>query len=332
MCGEPCAICIICASDERKADVVDLVMGTTLGGIEPGDALDTLIITLSCGHTFTAETLDGTCEINDLYSKTADGLWFNVQDQYRDPGFKKAPVCPTCRAPITTPRYGRAFKRSALDVAERNVASDMSQSLSALQSGISTFNLDTEHTPSVEAIKNAMKSHTFPNNTKARILAEQTKQLHASNRGKISAGVFALRGSKDKNAFMIPKAIVDIWRSRIGALLKAYEGCIAIAQQRPAHLTAYQNGLSTLYRMELESFAKGDNNSGPRTPEENAMRIARLKVGRPPPRADKRFWYVIQSFLVIEKVIPIEIDRSVSRPFGFLLKLDSRSQSLPKHY
>lgn len=296
MCGEPCAICITCASDERKADVVDLVMGTTLGEIEVGYSLDTLLLTLSCGHTFTVETLDGTCEMSSFYTQTADGRWSGINDRSGEPGFMKAPACPTCRSPITIPRYGRAFKRSILDTAELNVASDMSRSLSRLQNGLLTFN--AEDMPSEEGIKNAFRSYTLTDDVKGRILNGQVAQLHRSNRGKIAARFFAL---DRKNVFMIPKKIGDVWRSKTGALLKDYEGCISTAQQRPAHITAYENGLSKLYQLELEAFAKSEN-GGPQYPEENAMRIARLKVGRPPPRADKRFWYDILLSLIMARI------------------------------
>ncbi|KIJ49701.1 hypothetical protein M422DRAFT_66154 [Sphaerobolus stellatus SS14] len=287
LCGEPCAICTICAPDNRKADVVDLVMGITLGELEPGNTLDTLIFTLSCSHTFTVETLDGTCEIESIY-KHRDGVWSGALDHSSTPGFKKAPMCPTCRSPITIPRYGRAFKRSALDTAELNIASDMSQSLAQIQQTLQRFRENSGNSPNVDDIKRRVKLFSLTEEDKTRILVAQRTELKNASRDKIlvSARVFALVGKK--SVHRIPAGIAEIWKSNMAPLIRIYRRAAETAMQRPAHIRAYQNALSTLYQLELETFAKLST-GGPRNPEENAMRIARLKVGRPPPRADKRF-------------------------------------------
>ncbi|CAL1707171.1 unnamed protein product [Somion occarium] len=65
VCGEDCSIqiCPACASEDRKSDIVDLVLQRSLEYIDPDqETLDELLITIpSCKHVFTVETLDGHC-------------------------------------------------------------------------------------------------------------------------------------------------------------------------------------------------------------------------------------------------------------------------------
>ena len=94
--------------------------------------IDEMVITIpACRHVFTVETLDGLTGMNDFYSRNEqDTKWKGLLVPL---GFMNPPTCPTCRSPITCPRYGRIFKRADLDILERNVAAHMSQSLDKMQ-------------------------------------------------------------------------------------------------------------------------------------------------------------------------------------------------------
>lgn len=107
--------CPLCASPDDQNSVVDFIMQRTLAEVSPDEeTLDELLITIpNCRHTFTVETLDGHCGMSDYYDREGtEGKW----TQCKEPpfGFRAPPVCPTCRAAITCPRYGRIFKRADL--------------------------------------------------------------------------------------------------------------------------------------------------------------------------------------------------------------------------
>ncbi|KAG8873423.1 hypothetical protein FRB97_006741, partial [Tulasnella sp. 331] len=96
--------------------MVDLIMRFGTSKLSPHDGgLDNLLITLDCGHVFTVEKLDGICELARYYTKH-DGRW---QDLATPPqGSQKLPICPTCRGPINSRRYGRVFKKAELDYSQ----------------------------------------------------------------------------------------------------------------------------------------------------------------------------------------------------------------------
>jgi hypothetical protein len=113
----------------RQRRVVDVVMYRKLGEIDlEQETLDEILITLpGCQHVFTVETLDGICDMTAFYRRDDADRWVGFADP--PTGFRKPPTCPTCRTAITSPRYGRIFKRADLDILENNVASQMSNSL-----------------------------------------------------------------------------------------------------------------------------------------------------------------------------------------------------------
>jgi hypothetical protein len=121
VCGEPCAsqICPLCADEDKKEwQVVDVIMGRTLGEFDPkSNDLRGILITLDCRHTFTVESLDGVCELSKHYEGT-DGKWASPAPPPQG-GLQQLPKCPSCRAPIRSLRYGRIFKRANLDLSDR---------------------------------------------------------------------------------------------------------------------------------------------------------------------------------------------------------------------
>ncbi|GAA6061540.1 hypothetical protein JCM10212_002747 [Sporobolomyces blumeae] len=120
---EPCEkqVCPKCALPDRKTDVVDFILMSTLADFDPNDPDPSQrLITIDCGHTFTVETLDGLFEIELFYSRDSEGNFVGLaHPEFSD---KTPPVCPSCKSKISSrfvKRYGRPLKHGQLIVQER---------------------------------------------------------------------------------------------------------------------------------------------------------------------------------------------------------------------
>lgn len=297
VCGEDCEIqiCPTCAPNNLQQNVVDLVLYRTLEDVDPsvdGAGLDDLLITLpKCGHVFTVETLDGHCGMNDFYTRESiDGRWLGLRSPDASAGETRAPpVCPTCRVAITSPRYGRVFKSADLDILERNIMSSMTQSLNKLQqfmSGIVKSDV-------VNALKRESERLKVPSNGTS---TKKQRQARAKARAKVlispqeppmPAPLETLLPSSSTFHAVSP-AIAEAWQRATRLLTTIYGNAMKIAKTRSAHLKAWQAAFSCLYEQEM-NVAVANPAHAPRRPTEHALRMARMKVGQPQPRADKRF-------------------------------------------
>ncbi|KZT72216.1 P-loop containing nucleoside triphosphate hydrolase protein [Daedalea quercina L-15889] len=287
VCGEDCSIqvCPLCLDEETKETmVVDFIMQSTLAMLNPeGDALDELLITLpACRHVFTVETLDGICALHEYYMRDeANGRW----KELRAPpsGFLKPPACPTCRSAITAPRYGRVFKRADLDILENNVASHMSRSLGHFQGDVDALSKDQLVTRLQEAATKAtVQKHP------ASIKLCQKKQTALLKSTRYSPVPRSALDPANAELHAISAGEAQLWKKCTQKLLNAYSGLVNVASTRSAHLQAWEASFSYLYQKEMDSAAQ-DPIHAPRNPHEFAMRAARMGVGLPQPRADKRF-------------------------------------------
>ncbi|GAA5934053.1 uncharacterized protein JCM15063_000542 [Sporobolomyces koalae] len=125
-CGHECArICHAddpeCANDDRKAQVVDYILLSTLGEFDEADQDPAnRLMTIDCGHSLSVATLDGLFEFDIFYRKDEKGCVIGLaHPQTSD---KEVVRCPTCKTPITSrsvKRYGRSLKHREATVQER---------------------------------------------------------------------------------------------------------------------------------------------------------------------------------------------------------------------
>ena len=293
VCGEDCSIqtCPSCAVQQAKETVVDVILSRTLEDIDlEQEGLDDILITLpNCRHTFTVETLDGICDMDEFYrrNETHSG-WFG----FRDPpvGFRKPPTCPTCRAAITSPRYGRIYKRADLDILENNVASRMSHALQTVH----RLNESVDKSEIKTILSRAAATIKLEDGHIAKgALKKQKKVRQALLRGKRELPV-PPDALKPVNHGVASIAAAT-WEKATRQLLAVYIQARKVAETRSAHVNAWESAFSCLYHAEIDSSLQ-DPARAPRNPTEHAMRIARMKVGQPPPRADKRF--VVEAFWI----------------------------------
>lgn len=313
VCGEDCSnqICPLCADDLRRNDIVDLVMGRTLAELDvDSENLDELVITLpNCRHVFTVETLDGHCGIEEYYRRAGpEGKWLGLEAP--PPGIKQPPACPTCRGAITAPRYGRIFKRADLDILENNVAFHMSKSLAAIRSTLDSIP-KPQLTTAVKTLANNISTAPLNASTK------EFKALYASQTSAIKAArttPMTLLDIDPLNAKLhkLPGEEAKAWKRVVLKLFNAYKDAAAVSQTRSAHSHAWEASFAHLYQRELDDIIANPM-AAPRNPHEYAMRAARLKVGQPPPRADKRFlveafWTTINIRLTLVELLLTWLD------------------------
>lgn len=75
------------------------------------------IVVLSCGHFFTAETLDGITGVAEVYEQNALGKFVGLRDISTTLA-RSIPCCPDCNRPIqqhVSRRFNRAINRAVMD-------------------------------------------------------------------------------------------------------------------------------------------------------------------------------------------------------------------------
>ncbi|KAK7685306.1 hypothetical protein QCA50_011669 [Cerrena zonata] len=281
-------MCPECASPEIKSCIADLVLQRELEFIDPdAGTLDELLITLpNCKHVFTVETLDGHCDMSEYYERDGvDGEWLGLKAP--PIGFRKPPTCPTCRSAITSPRYGRVFKRADLDILENNVAFHMSQALQEVIRRVSSVPLKEICT---RLKNNASLPSLQPNRVKEKTINKRERQRKAllKETRLIPINSKTLDPS-DKTLHGVVPIEVKVWRQAVQPLLNAYRGAENVTNIRSSHQHAWEASFSYLYRKEMEDITNDPDNAPP-NPHEYATQLARFRVGQPPPRADKRFY------------------------------------------
>ena len=84
-----------------------------------------------------------------------------------------------------------------------------------------------------------------------------------------------------------PKTVAA-WRKVVVPLYNAYFKAYQVAETRSAHVGAWEAAFSCLFNKEVERIVQ-DPHRAPQNPQGHALNVAKMNVGQPPPRADKRF-------------------------------------------
>ncbi|KIJ51765.1 hypothetical protein M422DRAFT_203039 [Sphaerobolus stellatus SS14] len=281
VCGEICTaqVCLQCLPLEKKQDIADFILQRQLDELDITSAeLSERVITLTCKHIFTVETLDGHCDLSSYYEIDVMGRFISTKSP--PIAYQSPPVCPTCRGPISALRYGRVTKRATLDILEQNVANTMSRSLQILTPAFEkvSFLLDRKKEQAAKIIRDTNNTHP-PSRDRARgILENVTMPLPVDILG--CGSMHTVHGLSANEA--------KTWQDIVKDLLDVYHQTEEVANTRGVHVKAYEGALVTLYRLELDAIFK-DPSQHHETPEPSAMEHALTKVGQPPPKADVRF-------------------------------------------
>jgi len=277
-------------SDDATATIVDFILQRPISDIDTtSDDVSEKLITLECGHTFTVETLDGHCSMSEYYE--IDPMTGRYIAMKAPPvKFQMPPACPTCRGPITSPRYGRVTKRANLDILEQNVASDMSKRLE-------------RHAPSLEAIAAGLEA----SETAARDIANggdfasDDDFAEICEKRKVSFGkpdkplpVNMLRELRACHGFS--KKEEDGWTKIVKEINLVYDAIVKVSSARSAHMQAYEAAIATLFKLEMEAVALDPSKAAGKTQQEAAFDAVNAKIGQPPHKADRK--YHVEAFLL----------------------------------
>ena len=211
VCGEPCNIqtCPQCATPSQLDSTVDLSTMATLREVLEEDSnaqTSTRFITLACGHMFTKETLDGITVLNEYYVQASTGEWIGLITP--EPGFKRRPTCPTCRGPITSPRYNRVTKRALIDIQEQHGIHNLARDSAKYREALATFDFETARQSVVSAIKNVSIPKHYRMPVQAKINAVLHLPLNETN-----CVAPAMFGEKLGDFFEISGPLAMAWKS-----------------------------------------------------------------------------------------------------------------------
>ncbi|KAF8598651.1 hypothetical protein BDV93DRAFT_593821 [Ceratobasidium sp. AG-I] len=274
--------------------IVDLVMHVSLRELEDDDALDSMTITLPCQHVFTVETLDTVTRLNDFYERDETGEWVKATAPPYSKEIKAPPLCPTCRGPINSLRYGRVCKGSNVTIMQRNIASSLSRLLESANQKLSTSR--TNFSASIiSVITNSMPipsaldastptSQEIPKKLDLALIREVDRPTPTE----------ALRHLDRYHAH--PQKGADHWRTAVGPILAVYQAARQIASKRDPSIQAYEASLTTLCKKELSNFGVDVSSDPPQEVEQYSLQLARTRIGQLPPRASLRF--VVEAFWV----------------------------------
>ncbi|KAG9021888.1 hypothetical protein FS837_006880, partial [Tulasnella sp. UAMH 9824] len=264
-------------------------MGTKMNEIDPNsDDLADILVTLPCRHTFTVETLDGHCGINDYYNRR-DGVWSELAPTPTD--IQKSLACPLCRGPLNTKRYGRIQRRADLDMAEQNVANSSRRALQEAEKSVCEFNLDEESGKLAQIL--AQEGLREPENDGEQdepVPANTCSSEFIASKSLFPINTEAMHG-KTLRRFGFSLAAGRAWNKCIWNLVTAYEKAVTISHERFPLLRTYDAAVSELNRHYSQLLAGGDLVPPHGVPfQEFALLKAKEASGFPaPPKAHLRF-------------------------------------------
>ncbi|WVQ96520.1 hypothetical protein IAU59_003625 [Kwoniella sp. CBS 9459] len=294
VCGEDCSkqICPRCATEDQKSSVVDLINMTALADIDTSKSgLDNRLITLTCGHTFTLETLDAQMGLNDLYLQHND-VWIGLANPRSTTGKQESlnKSCSHCRAPVlstATRRYGRPLKHYDLQRQERATINEGSTRLARLAAGQAA--IDTASIiASVETTSMATLSSPLKKLPVKRVVLQQERDL--TDKILLTPWTCIV----DLSTVGIVGSVLKSWKATVAPLQPLYQLARSIAEHKSSHIKAYEATHAKLYRSSKAQLMAQAMDQEPQdlrasTVTEMALDHARQQIGSPCPRASSTF-------------------------------------------
>ncbi|KAG8869904.1 hypothetical protein FRB97_000632 [Tulasnella sp. 331] len=249
------------------------------------EELENMVITLSCKHVFTVETLDRICELEKYYTQDQHGHWADLSPPPE--GLRQAPTCPLCCVPINSLRYGRVFKRANLDLSEQNFANSARRSIQNVIRRVKWFDIER----AIRDFKTPLVNTTFQDARQKKDVRTPRFQRPFLDKASLLPVDVKLLGDQVGSYCPLSGEVVTAWNNVAQLLLSAYEQAVRVAESHPAHVQAYEAAVASLYCRYLGEFEHHPEllKEGIR-PQDQALDQAKRHCGLlAPPRADIRF-------------------------------------------
>ena len=278
LCGEDCniQICPECASKDQKQQTVEFLENTSLAEIWETEKPPPRLITLSCGHTFTVNTLDQWTKLGLCYNQRSDG-W-----EARD-GFVgiEVPACPHCRSPIYAARYTRIRKlayQTLLDMKEAQyVLSGIKQLYASLRSLGDLENSLHDHA-------NPMNSTSASNEKVLDVVAKQKAIIGTAPKKRPIPRRFFLR-QKLVSDHGLSEAEADAWTEAIDPLLNLYHEAEKLGDRRSGSIRIFDRALERAGRTIISTSGPTTSRGAEKVTTHNAQE---LTAPRPSPEYSGR--------------------------------------------
>lgn len=231
ICGERCPdprFCRLCCGPEILEQNVDLI---ELKAYKDVDIDQDPLVFLSCGHFYTASSLDGIMGMSEHYeveSSTGRILGPKLTHRLLESGRPKG--CPQCRAPLRDiDRYNRIIKQAFLDEATKKFATHASLKFSHLLEEVEVCEKDIERersgfvsewlqesvgTRSADEVKRSVEAYRGRGNRLLSKIKEFTKSVAKSEQpfGRVSeilASATARKASTPASPFQYSKSYIQ---------------------------------------------------------------------------------------------------------------------------
>ncbi|CAG8514866.1 9304_t:CDS:10, partial [Diversispora eburnea] len=245
ICGEKCPsqkYCIICASDDIKNSIVDLIMQTTFADV---DWTTERMIVLECGHVFTAETLDNL--MGNVYHMDALGNWTGIKPITEQPGELKR--CPNCRSPIKNiQRYGRIIKKCVLDTQNKKFLQKYNHQLKTIHTDLDKILKVLE-----DNREKVLKELRKPDVKQVKDNDNDIKNIYMVTDETINHTVPDLIPQEKHEMlakyYSIPAYHEELWRNHVSRLLFNYRSVALIIRDsnNPPYKLAYESAVTSLF-------------------------------------------------------------------------------------
>ena len=254
--------------------VIEFSENSTLADIWETEESPPRLITLSCGHAFTVNTLDHWAKLNFCYKTCPGGL------EARDGlGNIDIPTCPHCRAPISVPRYSRIRKLAYQTLLDNKEAQYVLSGLKQLYVDLQSLG-DLE--PSLLDHVNQTHSTGAPSREILDIATRQEDILKKATGTRPIPQRFFLRPKLVSDHGLSGSEATE-WVQTIGPLLNLYHeaeklgdrpsGSIKIFERALARATISTNGPTKRRIAEQIATRNAQELTGPRPPRERSGRI-----------------------------------------------------------
>ncbi|GAA6005511.1 hypothetical protein JCM11491_003667 [Sporobolomyces phaffii] len=266
-CGHACprlchALDPECATPDRRGNVVDFILMTTLGDFDEADP-DPLskLITVDCGHSLSIETLDGLFEIDLFYVKDEEGKIVGLA--HPETSDKVPARCPSCKTAITSnvvKRYGRSLKHREATVQ------------AFVESVPKTKILESARNFKVTSFGKVLVPVNVAKENQRRFLKKCDYPL-------IPSGLY-----HDKNFTGLPSTLHNFWTSKTRQVISGLYRLGQAGSRQSPQSKAYQAAITQLYFEEKDRLLA--SNEPVRDLDRSALEYAHRSAGMAPPTVD----------------------------------------------